>query len=359
MASRPNPRRTRGFRLARVSRPALTALTVAIGLVGPASVGAQTAVNPLPILSTGSLTREPRLSGYVSARETIRDDTMTFIINRARMTVVAAPASFIAVRLQADFATLGRTRGDTVPASLITDAYIQLAPTDTASRLVQMLRPVLLLGQFKAPFSLEYLTSSTSVITADRSMAADRLAIKRDRGVQGTIRFPRFATVSAALMDGEGSNRVTNPDGRQMAIGRLTLIPLPWMSVSGKWASQGSDNRWGYDARFSRGAAVVEGEVIQRDGPASPTTHTDAGAGYVLAAYRIRPWIQPVVKWERLNETTTGATSSTTSRATWTTYGVTLFAPDDRFRAQFNWSDREERPVTRKGELIAQFQAMF
>ena len=359
MASRPDPRRRRGYRPARVSLPALVVFGIAVGLAAPECATAQTALNPLPILSTGSLTREPRLSGYLSARETIRDDTMTFIINRARMTVVAAPASFIAVRLQADFSTLGRTRGDTVPASLITDAYIQLAPTDTASRLVKTLRPVLLLGQFKAPFSLEYLTSSTSVITADRSMAADRLAIKRDRGVQGTIRFPQLATLSAALMDGEGSNRVTNPDGRQMAIGRLTLVPAAWMSISGKWASQGSDNRWGYDARLLRWGAVLEGEVIQRDGPASATTHTDAGAGYVFAAYRIRPWIQPVVKWERLNETTSGTATSTSSRATWTTFGVNLYAPDDRFRAQFNWVNRDELPVERKGEFIAQFQALF
>ena len=320
---------------------------------------AQAPVNPTPVLAMGSLTPEPRFSGYISVRETIRDDTATFIINRARITAQALAASFIAVKLQADFSALGRTSGDTVPAVLITDAYAQLAPTDTASRIVQLFRPALLIGQFKTPFSLEYLTSSTSVIAANRSLGADRLGPKRDRGFYGFVRFPRYATLSAAVVDGEGSNRVTNPDGKQMALGRLTVLPISTLSVSGKWAGQGSDHRWGYDARWMPGAAVLEGEVIEREGPTNATTRTDAQARYVLAAYRIRPWLQPVIKWERLNETLTTATTSSTSRLTWTTFGVNLLAPDDRFRAQFNWIDRANRPIDGKGEFIAQFQALF
>jgi hypothetical protein len=320
---------------------------------------AQTIVNPAPVLSTGALTRDPRFSGYISVRETIRDDTATFIVNRARITAVALAASFIAVKLQADFATLGRTSGDTVPASLITDAYAQLAPTDTARHIVRLFHPALLMGQFKTPFSLEYLTGSTSVLTANRSLGADRIGTRRDRGLYGFVRFPRYATVSAAVVDGEGSNRVTNPDGKQMALGRLTLLPISTLSVSGKWAGQGSDHRWGYDARWMPGAAVLEGEVIEREGPTNATTTTDAQARYVLAAYRIRPWLQPVVKWERLDETLTTATTSSSSRLTWTTFGVNLFAAEDRFRAQFNWIDRSDHPVDGKGEFIAQFQALF
>ena len=324
-----------------------------------ATAHAQTAVNPTPVLSTASWAREPRLSGYISVRETIRGDTATFILHRARMTAQALPAPFAAVRLQADFAALGRTSGDTVPAALITDAYVQLMLTDTASRIVQLFRPALLIGQFKTPFSLEYLTSSSAVITANRSLGADRLATRRDRGFYGFVRFPRYATLSAAVVDGEGSNRVTNPDGRQMAVGRLTVLPVTTLSISGKWAGQGSDHRWGYDARWMPGSAVLEGEVIEREGPTNSTTRTDAQARYVMAAYRIRPWLQPVAKWERLSETLTTATTSTSTRLSWTTVGVNLLAPDDRFRAQFNWIDRSDRPVGVRNEFIAQFQALF
>jgi phosphate-selective porin len=308
----------------------------------------------------GSLTREPRFSGYISVRETIRDDTMTFIVNRARVGVQALPASFVAVRLQADLSALSRvSSGDTVPAVLVTDAFVQLAPTDTASRMVQLFRPAVLIGQFRTPFSLEALTSFSAVVTVNRSLGAERLATRRDRGVGAYIRFPRYATLGAALVDGEGTNRLANPDGRQMAIGRLTLQPISQLTLSGKWAGQGSDHRWGYDARWLPGNAILEGEVIERDGPISSAMTTDARSAYALAAYRVRPWLQPVVKWEQLEETNSTATVTAYTRSTLTTVGVNLLAPDDRFRVQLNWIDRSDRPVDRKGELVAQFQALF
>jgi hypothetical protein len=320
---------------------------------------AQYPVNPPAVISTGSLTREPRLSGYISLRETIRDDTSTFIVNRARIGVQALAASFVAVRLQADLSAFGRISGDTAPAVLVTDAFVQLAPTDTASRLVRLLRPGLLIGQFRTPFSLEALTSFSQVITANRSLGAERLSPRRDRGLAGFVRLPRYAMLSAAIVDGEGTNRVSNPDGRQMAIGRFTLLPVSVLSISGKWAGQGSDHRWGYDARLVAGNAVLEGEVIEREGPTNATTRTNAEARYALAAYRALPWLQPVVKWERLSETLTTTTTTSSSRITLTTFGVNLIAPDDRFRAQLNWIARDEKPIDRKGELVAQFQALF
>ncbi len=336
--------------------PAALALAIA---TTPTPARAQYPVNPTSVLSTGSLTRDPRLSGYISLRETVRDDTMTFTLHRARIGVQALPAPFVALRLQADLAAIGRTSGDTVPGILITDAFIQLAPPDTAHPMVRLLRPALLVGQFRTPFSMENLTSTSAVLTASRSMAADRLALKRDRGFYAQVRFPRLLTLNAAVVDGEGQNRTTNPDGRQFVITRGTLMPLPTLSVSGKWAGQGSDHRWGYDARWVPGRAVLEGELVEREGPTNATTTTDARAGYVLAAYRILPWLQPVAKWEQMHETLSTATTTGYTRATWTTVGVNLIATDERFRAQFNWVDRSERPADRPGELVVQLQAMF
>jgi hypothetical protein len=321
---------------------------------------AQYTVTPTPAISTTSLTRDPKLSGYISVRETIRDDTMTFILHRARLGVVALPAPFIAVKMQVDFASVGRTSGDTIPGILITDAYVQLAPTDTARRIVQLLRPMLWIGQFKTPFSLEYLTASSALLSANRAFPGDRLSPKRDRGFSAQVRLPQYVMLGAALVDGEGTNRTSNPDGNEMAIGRLTFLPIPTLSVSGKWAGQGSDHRWGYDARWLPGNAVLEGEVVERKGPSSATTSIDAHAAYLLAAYRIRPWLQPLVKWEQLRETvSTGATTTARTRATLMTFGANLLAPGDRFRAQVNWITRSDRPVNRAGEFITQLQAAF
>ena len=327
-----------------------------------APVQAQYPVAPSPALTLGSMTREPRVSGYLSVRETFRSDTLTFTINRARLGVQALPAPFVAVRLQADFSAVGRTTGtsgDTIPALQITDAFIQLALPDSASRIALLLRPALLIGQLRTPFGLEALTSFSTVITANRSLASDRLSTRRDRGVLAHLRFPRLVTIATAVVDGEGTNRTSNPDGRQMVLGRLTLLPMPTLSVSGKWAGQGGDHRWGYDARWVHGPAVVEGEVIEREGPTNATTRTDARAGYVLAAYRILPWLQPVVKWEQYHETLSTLGTSSNSRLTHTTFGVNFLAPQDRVRIQLNWIDRSEHPVSRKGELVAQVQAIF
>ena len=344
-------------------RRVASSILVMLAAMAAAPLHAQYPVAPTPVVNMGSLTREPKLSGYVSLREAVRSDTATFTINRARLAVQALPAPFAAVRLQADFAALGRTtgaNGDTIPAIQITDAFIQLGIPDTASRVAQLLQPALLIGQFRTPFGLEALTSFSTVITANRALASERLATRRDRGVMAQVRLPRFAMLSAALVDGEGSNRTSNPDGRQMVISRLTLLPVRTLSVSGKWAGQGSDHRWGYDARWAQGPFIIEGELIRRKHQASALTTTDVRGGYALAAFRVLPWLQPVVKWEQLHGKASLLTLTTTdTRFTHTTYGVNLIAPQDRVRMQLNWIDRSEQPVSRKGEFVAQFQAVF
>jgi hypothetical protein len=344
--------------------PALAMWSVAFTLITTcsASLAAQQyPVAPASTISTSSLTREPRFSGYVSMRETLRNDTASFAVNRARIAVQALPAPFVAVRLQADFAATG-TNGDFVPA--ITDAFIQLAPPDTASWIAHNLRPAVIVGQFRTPFSMEYLTSFSSVVSANRSLGADMLSPRRDRGLSVWLRFPQFVNLAGAIVDGEGSNRTRNPDGKQMALGRLTLLPVRWASISGKWAGQGADHRWGYDARFVPGNAIIEGELIEREGPLSATATTDARAVYVLAAYRVRPWVQPLVKWEQLHDTQTLTNESGTfvgrAHTTLTTAGVNLLAPDDRFRAQLNWIHRSKHSLFGPGdEVLLQLQALF
>ncbi len=320
---------------------------------------AQYPVAPNVVISTRSLTREPRVSGYLSVRETLRDDTLSFTLHRARLGLQALPAPFIALKLQTDLAAVGRSGGDTVPAFQVTDAFVQIAPTDTLIPIVRMLRPALLIGQARTPFSLEAMTSSSIIISANRSLGADRLSPRRDRGVFGYIDIPRLGAFSAAIVDGEGANRTSNPDGKQLAAGRLTLMPMTMLSVSGKWAGQGADHRWGYDARWMPGDAVLEGEIIEREGPTNATTSINARSAYVLAAYRVRPWLQPLVKWEQIHETLATTTTTAYSRSTWTTIGFNLLAPEDRARMQVNWIDRSDRPVSRKGELVVQLQAMF
>lgn len=337
-------------------RPLATAFAL---LVTATPVAAQYPLSPTPVLPLTLFSPQPSFTGYVSARETVRDDSATFIVNRARITVHVLPVRFAALRVQVDFSAVGRTSGDTVPATLLTDAYVELVLPDTSGQAARLLRPAVVIGQFRMPFSLEYLTPFSVLTTANRSQAVDRLSARRDLGALAQLRFARYATLTGALVNGEGANRTSNPDGRQMGVGRLTLVPVPSVAVSAKWLGQGGDHRWGYDARWLARDLIVEGEAIKRTAPAGATGTFDGSGGYVLAAYRILPWLQPVAKWERLRETTTIPSGASERRLTWTTYGINLSTADGRLRFQLDWIARSERPVRASDELVGQLQAIF
>jgi len=315
---------------------------------------------PSPVLDLHSLSHEVRLSGYVSVRETLRRDTLTAVVNRARLTAQVRPAAFAAVRVQADFTATGLSRADTVPAILLTDAYVELVPPRTLDASgAPALHPALIIGQFRTPFSLEYLTPFSLLQTTNRSQPIDRHTTRRDIGVLGQLTVGHALTVTGALVNGEGSNRLTNPDGRQMAVGRLTVFPLARLAVSAKYLGQGVDHRWGYDARWIDHGLTVEGEFLARRGPFSSTTTVDARGGYVLASYRLRPWLQPVAKWEHLRDTRTAGTSTSTTSLTYTTAGLNLLSHGESIRLLVDAIYKFEPGVFTGTELEAQLVAIF
>jgi hypothetical protein len=328
-------------------------------VVSATPIAAQYPLSPTPVLPFALFSPQPNFTGYVSVRETFRDDTATFSVNRARITLHVLPVGFAALRVQADFSAVGRASGDTVPAILLTDAYVELVAPDTSSRAARLFRPALVIGQFRTPFSLEYLTPFSLLTTVNRSQPVERLSTRRDLGALGQVRVARFATLTGAVVNGEGPNRTSNPDGKQMAVGRLTAFPLSSLALSAKWLGQSGDHRWGYDGRWLARGFIVEGEAIKRTGPAGADAVLDASGGYILAAYRILPWLQPVVKWERLRETTTIASVATERRLTWTTYGINFSAAQERLRFQLDWIAKSDRPTRASDELVAQLQAVF
>ena len=337
-------------------RPWLGVVAAATLATTAAPLEAQYPLEPSPVLSLGRLSREVDLGGYLSVREVVRNDSSTFAINRARVTVQTAPLPYLALRLQGDLSAVGRTASDSsVPAFVLTDAYAQLVPPDADGALAE-LRPAIVLGQFKTPFSLEYLTSFSLLRTANRSLVVDRVSPRRDLGVLAQISPAPVLTVAGAVVNGSGPNVTRNPDGRQLVLGRLTLQPLPDLAVAGKVANESGDHRWGYDARWVVGRLILGGEWLRRtrDADAAGAGPVDVRGGYVLAAYGVRSWLQPVVKWERLTDQTVA------TRATWTTYGVNLLSPGESLRVQVNWIEKSERPVELDDdELIVQVIGIY
>lgn len=353
-----------------VTRPAARALrlcvVLAISALATVPLAAQYPLAPSPVLNLGRLTTTPALSGYLAARQTRRQDSTTFSISRIRITAQAHPLPFLAVRIQGGISNNGiGNSSSSVGTFAFSDAYVQLVPTDPHR--FQALRPSLIVGQFKMPFSLEYLTPYSHLLTISRSEAVDAFSFKRDIGVMGQVHLSRYVTVDGAVANGNGSNTTSNPDGREVAMARVTVTPVPHLAIAGKWAGQGADHRWGYDARFVAGRAVVEGEVIQRAAGAGATVSDESG-GYALAAYKVLPWLQPLVKWEQFHQTLAptapppggGAPSASSElRSTWTTYGVNVVAARDRVRFQLDWIVKSDHPDGHANELLAQVIAIY
>ena len=327
-------------------------------VVGADASLAQYPLAPSPVLDPRAFTSDLSIGGYLSVRETIRRDSSTFAVNRARVTLQIAPRDFVIVRVQSDLAALGRTSGDTVPGFVLTDAYVQLAPPN-GWRPLGSVRPRLILGQFRTPFSLEYLTPFSLLQTTNRSQVVDRLATRRDIGVMAHVAFRDRVTLAGSLVNGEGPNSIRNANGKQLAAGRVTIMPAPTVAIAGKWAGEGADHRWGYDARWMTNGFVLEGERIERRAPMNGGVTQRASGHYLMASYRIARHLQPVVKWEQLQDTRTTGGVESRARLTWTTYGLNVTTMPEAVRLQTNWIVKREHPANSANDLIVQLIVIF
>lgn len=134
------------------------------------------------------------------------------------------------------------------------------------------------MGQFKTPFTREYLTSLADVETADRSTVVDSIAPKRDIGIMADYAFSTVATVSLGVFNGENINVTANTDSAVLWVGRATVRPIAYATPGGNVASYQSDStRYGVDLALEYMGAALKGEYIgqHRKGATGPTT----GAG--------------------------------------------------------------------------------
>ncbi|MEO6209382.1 MAG: porin, partial [Gemmatimonadaceae bacterium] len=312
-------------------------------------------LNPSPVINMRFYPSKPALSGYVSGRMTHVDGATGFLLNRGRLTVQVGPKPFFGIKIQGDFsgAQTGKLRADsTVAGFSLTDAYVQLAPPPAwapAGSMLAQLHPAIVAGQFKTLYSLEYVTSFASLKTVDRSQVVDRLSQKRDIGAMAQVGWGRFATLSGAVVNGEGPNATSNADKSQMLLSRLTIMPVSFLALSAKVAREGADHAWGYDGRIVWRALTVEGEGLYRKRPTSSTVNLDAGGGYALIAYKILPWLEPVYKYDRYWDTRTTNTGSALTTAsthsTWNVFGVNLLSSPEWLRLQLDWERRNVEPT--------------
>ncbi|MBA3555766.1 MAG: hypothetical protein H0W29_13535 [Gemmatimonadales bacterium] len=301
------------------------------------------ALVPARALGQAAATPAVRLSGYIQARETYRDEVgLTGSINRARLTVSGGGAKDLTWRIQGEFRT-GSVGTGRASVSL-QDAYIRYRPGSFGIQA----------GQFKTPFTREFITSLADLETADRSTVVDSLAPKRDIGIMAEYTFGADAAVFLGAFNGEGQNLTANADSNLLVVARVTGRPLSYLTLGANAAGYSGDStRYGVDASVEYLGAVLRGEYIVQE--RDLVAIADKG-WYGLAGYRVRPWLQVVLKQEDFRRS--GISAESRNRAT--TGGVNVDFPGGKVRLTANYiSRRTGDPGVRRGTLLAQAQVKF
>lgn len=284
-----------------------------------------------------------KLSGYIQAREVYQNEIgLTSSINRARLTASGGIVEGVTWRVQGEFRT-GSVGTGRASVSL-QDAYIRYNPGTWA---VQA-------GQFKTPFTREFITPLTDLETADRATAVDSLAPKRDIGLLGEYTHRRVS-IWAGVFNGEGQNVAANADSTLLGVGRLAVRVLSQLAlaVNGAWYF-GDSTRYGVDAAYEDSRFTLKGEYLgqTRDEASS----ADDWGWYGLGAVYVIPTVQAVGKYEEFARP--GVTTAVKNRA-WTA-GLNVYPSGKNLRLTFDYlSRRVGEPGVRKGRLLAQVQAKF
>jgi hypothetical protein len=285
----------------------------------------------------------PRVGGYLQARETYQSNIgLTASINRARVSLDGGLPQHFSYRVLVEYEANGTA---TTAASVsLRDAYIRWqseAFTFTA-------------GQFKIPFSREFITSITTIETADRATVVDSLAPKRDIGIMGEWRISTLATVSLGAYNGDGQNKPANHDSTLMVAGRLSLRPVAYLTVAAEVARYNRDStRYGADGSVEWRGFILRGEYIAQQRRLKRPV--DWGF-FGLASYRATPWLQLVLKRERFQRPAIGSALYTAA----TTGGVNVDLPGGRTRIMADYVARRIAfPGTATRTLITQLQVRF
>ncbi len=284
-----------------------------------------------------------RWSGYIQARQTYREDVgLTGSINRARLTAAGGGAKDLTWRVQGEFRT-GNVGTGRASVSL-QDAYVRYKPGSLGIQA----------GQFKTPFTREFIASLADIETADRATAVDSFAPKRDIGIMADYAFGVVATAALGVFNGEGQNVTANADSSLLVVARLTARPVPYLNLGVNLADFGGDStRYGVDVAVEYMGATLKGEYLAQRRDA---LELDDKGWYALGAYRIRPWLQVVLKQEDFRRS--AITPDSRNRAT--TAGGSVEFPGGKVRLLVNYVSRKiGEPGTRRGALVTQAQVKF
>jgi hypothetical protein len=292
-----------------------------------------------------TLPAPPRLSGYVQAREVAQEHVgLTVFLNRARFAVDGALPQHFSYRLLTE---LEASAGARVPATVsLREAIIRWVPNSFSFTA----------GQFKTPFSREYLIIVPLLETADFAAVVDSLAPKYDVGLMAEYTYGPLLTVDLGVFNGEGQNAIANRDSTVLTVGRLVARPIAQFSVGGSIARDGPDSlRWGAEAVIEERGGMVRAEYITRHRRGRSTDKDDYG-WYVLATYVVIPRFTLLARVEDFRRPFYGPSRQVRAA----TAGINLDIVPNRIRLLLeDVSRRTGAKLARTDTFLAQVQVRF
>jgi phosphate-selective porin len=286
----------------------------------------------------------PKVSGYLQPRFQALGDTASFFLRRARFAIEGSITPWASYRAQVELRTIGAAPTPaTSPLTLsATDIYIRLSHGRWGGTV----------GQYRVPFSLESLLSSTTLETTERSRIVT--AAKRDIGIQADWGVPGRVVLQAAVVNGEGPNRASNPDNRMAYFGRAIITPVKGLDVGA--AFEGYSDSAGVDAQAVYRAArwTARAEYI-RERNRRTDIHTTGW--YALAAYTAIPQrVQLVGRVEQFDPSDLVATD----RSNGYLLGVQYFIRGDNFKMIADYEVFREQTVQLKNNRgVVQMQVRW
>jgi len=284
-----------------------------------------------------------KIGGYLQVRSVGQANVgMTNTLNRARIGVEGPLPQRMSYRILVEYESpVGAT---TAAIVALRDAYVRWTRAPI----------VITAGQFKTPFSRQYVTSITQIETADRATVVDTLAPKRDVGLMAEYTPRPLVALSAGVFNGEGQNATANRDSVVLLVARAVLRPLGGIDLgaSGAWNGERSQ-RYGLEASLERRGALVRAEWI---GQRRPGAIPDDYGWFVLGAYRVVPWLQLKVQQEDFRRPAVSAKR----RMGATTAGANLDLPGGRNRVILEYAERRTgSPFITGDQVLAQWQVRF
>lgn len=295
--------------------------------------------------SAGSPLPLPRIGGYVQAREFYQENVgVTMLLNRVRFLITGTlPAKFSYNLLTEWQAVAGARLPSTVS---LREAVIRWSPAPFT----------LTAGEFKTPFTREYLIPVPELEMADLAVAVDSIAPRYDVGVMGEYALGATATLAVGAFNGEGANTSSNRDSTVMLVGRFTLRPLAQLSLGASGTRDGDDSlRWGVDAQAQHRGIVLRAEYLTRHVRGRERGMDDFG-WYLFEAFRIVPRVQLLSRQEDFQRPSRGISRRIRGLA----YGANLDLAPNRLRLLLEMSRRVTgvQPLA-SDTYLAQIQARF